>query len=263
LDAGQRLKEPKEPMSAAATAAGYLYASGRLRGRGSREDEAQEPEQKARPARKALKVAGLRSGRARAGAARGAEKDTEDRVPHPALEARMSARRGGLYVGGFAVEKASMSCSRRSSSIRALAWRSSPRRERGGLRRRMQRCAYLVVPGLSYDTEPHALVMAFAEAVPVIASRLPLFAELVEPGATACSSIRARQASSRGALPGPRRSRKKCAKWGNAPRQITGLGLSHTGTGGAFTASAGARRAYIPRTLRQESGTAPVPEEAA
>jgi hypothetical protein len=57
MDAGQRLKEPKQPMSAAATAAGYLYASGRLRGRGSREDEAQEPEQKARPARKTLKVA--------------------------------------------------------------------------------------------------------------------------------------------------------------------------------------------------------------
>jgi len=57
MDAGQRLKEPKEPMSAAATAAGYLYASGRLRGRGSREDEAQEPEHKAKPARKTLKVA--------------------------------------------------------------------------------------------------------------------------------------------------------------------------------------------------------------
>ena len=44
-------------MSAAATAAGYLYASGRLRGRGSREDEAQELEQKAKPVRKTLKVA--------------------------------------------------------------------------------------------------------------------------------------------------------------------------------------------------------------
>ena len=44
-------------MSAAATAAGYLYASGRLRGRGSREDEAQEPEHKAKPARRTLKVA--------------------------------------------------------------------------------------------------------------------------------------------------------------------------------------------------------------
>lgn len=44
-------------MSAAATAAGYLYASGRLRGRASREDEAHEPEQKERPVRKTLKVA--------------------------------------------------------------------------------------------------------------------------------------------------------------------------------------------------------------
>jgi hypothetical protein len=41
-------------MSAAATAAGYLYASGRLRGRNSREGEpAQpEPEQKSKPARR-------------------------------------------------------------------------------------------------------------------------------------------------------------------------------------------------------------------
>jgi hypothetical protein len=44
-------------MSAAATAAGYLYASGRLRGRGNRDDEAQEPAEKPRPARKPVKVA--------------------------------------------------------------------------------------------------------------------------------------------------------------------------------------------------------------
>jgi hypothetical protein len=46
-------------MSAAATAAGYLYASGRLRGRNSREGEqSQEPEHKAKPAkRRELKVA--------------------------------------------------------------------------------------------------------------------------------------------------------------------------------------------------------------
>jgi hypothetical protein len=48
-------------MSAAATAAGYLYASGRLRGRNAREGEqAQpEPEQKGKPAvrRREVKVA--------------------------------------------------------------------------------------------------------------------------------------------------------------------------------------------------------------
>jgi hypothetical protein len=44
-------------MSAAATAAGYLYASGRLRGRNGREDETHEPEHKAKPRRKEVKVA--------------------------------------------------------------------------------------------------------------------------------------------------------------------------------------------------------------
>jgi hypothetical protein len=46
-------------MSAAATAAGYLYASGRLRGRGNRDEETQQPADKDRtkPARKTVKVA--------------------------------------------------------------------------------------------------------------------------------------------------------------------------------------------------------------
>ena len=44
-------------MSAAATAAGYLYASGRLRGRNGREEEDREPEQKVKPKRRELRVA--------------------------------------------------------------------------------------------------------------------------------------------------------------------------------------------------------------
>jgi hypothetical protein len=44
-------------MSAAATAAGYLYASGRLRGRNGRDDETQDHEQKAKPRRKEVKIA--------------------------------------------------------------------------------------------------------------------------------------------------------------------------------------------------------------
>lgn len=47
-------------MSAAATAAGYLYASGRLRGRNGRDEEPQEPgeqQHKSKPRRKELKVA--------------------------------------------------------------------------------------------------------------------------------------------------------------------------------------------------------------
>jgi len=95
----------------------------------------------------------------------------------------MSARRGGLYVGGFAIEEGI------DVLLQGLELYPGARVEivtagatAADLRKRMQRCAYLVVPGLSYDTEPHAIVMAFAEAVPVIASRLPVFAELVEPG---------------------------------------------------------------------------------
>jgi hypothetical protein len=44
-------------MSAAATAAGYLYASGRLRGRNSREEEGRAPEQNEKPRRKEIRVA--------------------------------------------------------------------------------------------------------------------------------------------------------------------------------------------------------------
>jgi hypothetical protein len=49
-------------MSAAATAAGYLYASGRLRGRGSREQEHHEQhpeEKKSAPQREEIRVAVL------------------------------------------------------------------------------------------------------------------------------------------------------------------------------------------------------------
>jgi len=44
-------------MSAAATAAGYLYASGRLRGRNAREGEHAETEQKPRSRRPEMRVA--------------------------------------------------------------------------------------------------------------------------------------------------------------------------------------------------------------
>jgi len=49
-------------MSAAATAAGYLYASGRLRGRGAREQEHHEQhaeEKKSAPRREEIRVAVL------------------------------------------------------------------------------------------------------------------------------------------------------------------------------------------------------------
>jgi glycosyltransferase involved in cell wall biosynthesis len=47
---------------------------------------------------------------------------------------------------------------------------------------RMKNAAYLVLPSLSYEALPRPLVEAFANAVPVIASRIGRLAEIVEPG---------------------------------------------------------------------------------
>ena len=47
---------------------------------------------------------------------------------------------------------------------------------------RMRAAAYLVLPSLSYEALPRPLVEAFANALPVIASRLGRLAEIVEPG---------------------------------------------------------------------------------
>ena len=95
----------------------------------------------------------------------------------------MNERRGGVFVAGLEDEAGT------AVLLQALEFYPGARVEvvENGvsgveLRRRMQRCAFLVLPGLSYDGEPQALVMAFAEAVPVIASRLAVFDELLEPG---------------------------------------------------------------------------------
>ena len=47
---------------------------------------------------------------------------------------------------------------------------------------RMREAAYLVLPSLSYDHLPRPLVEAFANGLPVIASRIGRLAEMVEPG---------------------------------------------------------------------------------
>jgi glycosyltransferase involved in cell wall biosynthesis len=47
---------------------------------------------------------------------------------------------------------------------------------------RMGGAAYLVLPSLSYEDMPRPLVEAFANGLPVIASRIGRLAEMVEPG---------------------------------------------------------------------------------
>ena len=50
------------------------------------------------------------------------------------------------------------------------------------VRERMQAASYLVLPSLSYDSLPRQLVEAFSNRLPVIASRIGLLAEIIEPG---------------------------------------------------------------------------------
>jgi glycosyltransferase involved in cell wall biosynthesis len=59
-----------------------------------------------------------------------------------------------------------------------LLGRASP----SEVQERMRRAAYLVLPSLSYEALPRPLIEAYANALPVIASRLGTLAELVEPG---------------------------------------------------------------------------------
>ena len=47
---------------------------------------------------------------------------------------------------------------------------------------RMHEASYLVLPSLWYDTLPRPLIEAFANGLPVIASRIGSIAEIVEPG---------------------------------------------------------------------------------
>src|SRR5687768_17670764 len=47
---------------------------------------------------------------------------------------------------------------------------------------RMRKAAYLVLPALSYQPVPRPVIEAFACSVPVIASRIGMLAEIIEPG---------------------------------------------------------------------------------
>jgi glycosyltransferase involved in cell wall biosynthesis len=110
----------------------------------------------------------------------------------------VSARRGGVFVGRLAPESGigtlvealdlfpgatvdvvgvgpEAEHLRRHPQLRLLGRLPSDE-----LRRRMQQAAYLVAPGVHYEPQP--LVMAFAEGLPVIASRIPTLEELVEAG---------------------------------------------------------------------------------
>jgi glycosyltransferase involved in cell wall biosynthesis len=63
------------------------------------------------------------------------------------------------------------------SRVRVLG-RAGP----GEVQERMRRAAYLIMPSLNCEDTPRPLIEAFANGLPVIASRLGSLAEMIEPG---------------------------------------------------------------------------------
>ena len=96
----------------------------------------------------------------------------------------MNNRSGGLFIGedraesGLATleEALSLAPAARVTRIGRADFDSDE------LASRLQSAAYLVLPTLTYDPLPRQLVEAFANAVPVIATRAGSLGELVDPG---------------------------------------------------------------------------------
>ena len=93
-------------------------------------------------------------------------------------------RSGGLYIGDLRPE-GGIDTLREALAIAPAARVELVDRadlDPDDVQARLQSAAYLVLPSLTYDPMPRQLVEAFANAVPVIASRVGSLAELVEQG---------------------------------------------------------------------------------
>ncbi|HYG55762.1 MAG TPA: glycosyltransferase [Burkholderiales bacterium] len=95
---------------------------------------------------------------------------------------------------------------------------------------RMRRAAYLVMPSLSYEPMPRPLIEAFANGLPVIASRIGSLVDLVEPGRNGllfeAGSARdlARRLAWAEAFPEKMRQMGECAKADYASRFVADWG---------------------------------------
>ena len=112
----------------------------------------------------------------------------------------MSPRRGGLYVGRLAAENGIGTLAEAldlfpGARVEVIGSGADEARLAGHPRvrmlgrigpaevqERMRSAAYLVLPSLFYEALPRPLIEAFANALPVIASRVGRLAEMVEPG---------------------------------------------------------------------------------
>ena len=93
-------------------------------------------------------------------------------------------RSGGVFIGSLSAESGAATLREALDLAPAARVELIERSELDAdeLQLRLQGAAYLVLPTLTYEPMPRPLVEAFANAVPVIASRMGSLAELVEPG---------------------------------------------------------------------------------
>ena len=91
-------------------------------------------------------------------------------------------RSGGVFIGDLSAESGLATLREALVLAPAAQVELLERADLDALQARLQSAAYLVLPTLTYDPMPRPLVEAFANAVPVIASRIGSLADLVEPG---------------------------------------------------------------------------------
>jgi glycosyltransferase involved in cell wall biosynthesis len=93
-------------------------------------------------------------------------------------------RAGGVYIGALDAESGIATLRDALDLYPAARVQAIGRSDLDSdeLAERLQRAAYLVLPTLTYDPMPRPLIEAFANGVPVIASRIGALAELIEPG---------------------------------------------------------------------------------
>ncbi len=88
-------------------------------------------------------------------------------------------RQGGLFVGERTAESGAQTLLEALELFPIRMWFID---EDESLPRQLPPAAYLVLPALACHGVPRALVEAFASGLPVIASRVGMLPELVEPG---------------------------------------------------------------------------------